>query len=628
MVSSPPQDTIAEALRLAVLVASARGALDPLDLAAAELALCRPGLAEDASHGWARANLPLLVGDPRRGTRASHEVPFGATSWRTIFRRAHNPDAKLALGAGCGFWVEHTTGRLWSWGEPGARGDLGGFETRVPAPIQTLNRVKVTAVSVGDKHVLACDSAGAVWSWGDASHGKLGTPREERRTKNVAFDVWADPRATPRRVAGFGVDADGIAPVTGDQSDDAESFEVNTNKKKNKKKKPPAFAVSVAAGAEHSAAVDAAGGAWAWGANDCGQCGVYSATGSIPFSATSSPRPRRLECLFRAGARVVAAAAGKTTTFLLDERGKTWRCFSNAASVGAWALGGSNESDGSFDGDADADSGSDAESDSGSVSENDAETVSATAVPKRKNKVARLRWCVRAFAPHLIATHVALKHEHALFVDRRGDAYGWGKSADGATGVGIFAVTMAGPLRNGALRDAGRLRRAAVSAHHTLVLACDGKVYGFGKNASHELDAKAGATFAGPLRVSVPPGGGCGAKTKTLGSNDDADDTAACVAIAAGAFVANRDSGALFAFSRGGGYVGASAAVRASDGRVLTWGAPRPWLGRGGRVDDAWAPGNEPAPVRFEETASFGDERGEKAAKDEASGPSRAAAVA
>jgi alpha-tubulin suppressor-like RCC1 family protein len=214
-----------------------------------------------------------------------------------------------------------------------------------------------------------------------------------------------------------------------------------------------------------------------------------------------------------------------------------------------------------------------------------------------------------------------------VFVDRRGDAYGWGKSADGATGVGIFAVTMAGPLRNGALRDAGRIRRAAVSKHHTLVLACDGKVYGFGKNASHELDANAGATFAGPLRVFVPPGGGFGAKTKELCSNDDADDTAACVAIAAGAFVENRDSGASFSFSRGGAH-GASAAVRASDGRVLTWGAPRPWLGRGGRVDDAWAPGNEPAPVRFEETASFDDERDEKAAKDEASGPSRAAAVA
>jgi len=53
---------------------------------------------------------PLLVGDPRRGTRASREVPFGATSWRAIFRRAHNPDAKLALGAGCGFWVERPPG--------------------------------------------------------------------------------------------------------------------------------------------------------------------------------------------------------------------------------------------------------------------------------------------------------------------------------------------------------------------------------------------------------------------------------------------------------------------------------------------------------------------------------------
>ena len=106
MVSSPPRDTIAEALRLAVVVASARGALDPLDLAAAELALCLPGLAEDASQGWARAHLPLLVGDPRRGTRASRGVPFGATSWRAIFRRAHNPDAKLAIGAGCGFRVD------------------------------------------------------------------------------------------------------------------------------------------------------------------------------------------------------------------------------------------------------------------------------------------------------------------------------------------------------------------------------------------------------------------------------------------------------------------------------------------------------------------------------------------
>ena len=158
MVSSPPQDTIAEALRLAVVVASARGALDPLDLAAAEIALCLPGLAEDASQGWARAHLPLLVGDPRRGTRASRGVPFGATSWRAIFRRAHNPDAKLAIGAGCGFRVDDRTGRLWSWGEPGAVlcfRDV--FEIKhAPAPMRGFApKTKVTAVSVGNAHALA-----------------------------------------------------------------------------------------------------------------------------------------------------------------------------------------------------------------------------------------------------------------------------------------------------------------------------------------------------------------------------------------------------------------------------------------------------------------------------------------
>ena len=99
------------------------------------------------------------------------------------------------------------------------------------------------------------------------------------------------------------------------------------------------FAVSVAAGVEHSVAVDAAGGAWSWGSDAYGQCGRRKKNGA-PAPACS-PRPARLEGLFRGGARVVAAAAGKTTTLLLDETGRVWRCFSNAASVGAWAEAGS-----------------------------------------------------------------------------------------------------------------------------------------------------------------------------------------------------------------------------------------------------------------------------------------------
>ena len=594
MVSSPPQDTIAEALRLAVVVASARGALDPLDLAAAELALCLPGLAEDASQGWARAHLPLLVGDPRRGTRASRGVPFGATSWRAIFRRAHNPDAKLAIGAGCGFRVDDRTGRLWSWGEPGAVLCCREvFEMkRALAPVRGFApKTKVTAVSVGNAHALACDSAGAVWAWGDASHGKLGTPlgeEEKEPHSEGSFAVFDPPSSsTPRRVAGFGAETRASGLRASETTFSSEESITST------------FAVSVAAGVEHSVAVDAAGGAWAWGSDAYGQCGR-------PIGAPAparSPRPARLEGLFRGGARVVAAAAGKTTTLLLDETGRVWRCFSNAASVGAWAEAGST-----FGGPPCFRKRENAKT----SSRDDSEGL-------QKKKSVRASECVRAFAEHLVVTHVALTHEHALLIDRRGDAHGWGRSGDGATGVGVFAAAMAGPLRGGALRDAGRLRRAAVSAHHSLVLACDGSVYGFGKNASHELDARAGATSAGPLRVAVPP-------SRRERATDKDAAAAACVAIAAGAFVENGAGGGASFSSRRGVAVGASAATRASDGRVLTWGAPRAWLGRGGCADEPWAPGNEPAPVRFEETED--DETFFRAKDDGSGGTPRAAAVA
>ena len=560
MVSSPPQDTIAEALRLAVVVASARGALDPLDLAAAELALCLPGLAEDASQGWARAHLPLLVGDPRRGTRASRGVPFGATSWRAIFRRAHNPDAKLAIGAGCGFRVDDRTGRLWSWGEPGAVlccRDV--FEMkRAPAPVRGFApKTKVTAVSVGNAHALACDSAGAVWAWGDASNGKLGVllgeeEKEPPSEGSFAVGRFDPPSSTPRRVAGFGAETRRGLHLA---SETTEASITNT------------FAVSVAAGVEHSVAVDAAGGAWSWGSDAYGECGRRKKNGAP--SPACSPRPARLEGLFRGGARVVAAAAGKTTTLLLDETGRVWRCFSNAASVGAWAVERTSAAFGERDGERDGERGSDSD---------------ASAEREVLSVYDSTRWCARAFAEHLVVTHIALTYERAVFIDRRGDARAWGRSGDDATGGGVFAAAVAGPLRDGDLRDVGRLRRAAVSAGHSLVLACDGRVYGFGNNESHEVDARARATFvSGPIAVSVP----FSVLEQRTKDEDAAVTHAACVSIAAGT----------------SGSVGASAAVRASDGRVLTWGAPGPWLGRG--VHDRhymWAPGNEPAPVRFEET--------------------------
>ena len=106
-------------------------------------------------------------------------------------------------------------------------------------------------------HALACDNAGAVWAWGDASHGKLGVALGEEEKEppsegSFAVRRFDPPSSTPRRVAGFGA-ATGLATT--------EESITST------------FAVSVAAGVEHSVAVDAAGGAWAWGSDAYGQCG-------------------------------------------------------------------------------------------------------------------------------------------------------------------------------------------------------------------------------------------------------------------------------------------------------------------------------------------------------------------
>ena len=575
MVSSPPQDTIAEALRLAVVVASARGALDPLDLAAAEIALCLPGLAEDASQGWARAHLPLLVGDPRRGTRASRGVPFGATSWRAIFRRAHNPDAKLAIGAGCGFRVDDRTGRLWSWGEPGAVlcfRDV--FQIKhAPAPMRGFApKTKVTAVSVGNAHALACDSAGAVWAWGDASNGKLGVllgeeEKEPPSEGSFAVGRFDPPSSTPRRVAGFGAETRRGLHLA---SETTEASITNT------------FAVSVAAGVEHPWRWTPAGGAWSWGSDAYGQCGRRNGrAGPGVFAAA-----RASEGLFRGGARVVAAAAGKTTTLLLDETGRVWRCFSNAASVGAWAEAGS---------------------------------TFGKRPPFGESSSRESSECVRAFAEHLVVTHVALTHEHALLIDRRGDAHGWGRSGDGATGVGVFAAAMAGPLRGGALRDAGRLRRAAVPAHHSLVLACDGACTGSGRMR------RTSWTRARARR----PRGRCGSRCRPApGTRERQRRRRRRLRPPSPPARSSRTAPEeARRFPSRAGSLSAPPRRRArSDGRVLTWGAPRAWLGRGGRADEPWAPGNEPAPVRFEETED--DETFFRAKDDGSGGAPRAAAAA
>ena len=85
--------------------------------------------------------------------------------------------------------------------------------------------------------------------------------------------------------------------------------------------------------------------------------------------------------------------------------------------------------------------------------------------------------------------------------------------------------------------------------------------------------ARPGVDSRAAARANAVGGGGIGAKV---------------AAVACGTALPGRCSAAR----------SASAAIRAEDGRVYAWGAPRAWLGRGDD-GDAWAPGGEPGPIRF-----------------------------
>ncbi len=117
-------------------------------------------------------------------------------------------------------------GALAGWGANEFGQVQSGLATMVATPLRlAAPGVKLVTVVAGSRHSLALDEAGKVWAWGDNSSGQLGLGHTR-------------PVSSPTLVA-----------------------------------KLPAKARSLAAGAQHSAALLADGTVWVWGANNRGQLG-------------------------------------------------------------------------------------------------------------------------------------------------------------------------------------------------------------------------------------------------------------------------------------------------------------------------------------------------------------------
>ena len=147
-----------------------------------------------------------------------------------------------------------TNATVWIW----------GYGNKVPAPVPGLSNI--IAICAGDYHTLALAADGTVWAWGDNGYGQLGDGGAENYS-------------------------DLPVPVVG-----------LTN------------VIGVAAGIWHSLAVDGLGRLWAWGSDDWGQLGD-AGSGSV------ASQPFQVPGL----SNIVSVAAGSYASAALDAEGYWWQ---------------------------------------------------------------------------------------------------------------------------------------------------------------------------------------------------------------------------------------------------------------------------------------------------------------
>ncbi len=285
-------------------------------------------------------------------------------------------------------------GTVWAWGENG-KGQLGiGTNTNANQPYTT-QIDHVVVIAAGGAHSLALKSDGTVWVWGENDDGQLG-----EGTNNDA--------ASPVQVNAFRL----------------------------------VRAVGIAAGDQHSLAVDGNGDVWAWGRNDFGQLGDSSI-----ISRTTPVKVKQLT-------GVVQVAAGATHSLARKSDGSVW----------AWG-------------------------DRRHLQLGEAALAPYTATP------VRVQFGLPTTPPNYISDIVAIaaggEHNFALNTSNQILAWGSDRYRESSAGNGGLNVTAPDGTEltfshvfQGLL---GTPRAMSAGAHHSLALTDDGRVWAWGRNDKGQL---------------------------------------------------------------------------------------------------------------------------------------------
>jgi len=309
--------------------------------------------------------------------------------------RSGRPHNFLATGG------EHTLmvseGRVFAWGN-NTFGQLGdgkgglGVISRAPVKVsQPTGLAGVIAVATGHQHSLALDSHGAVWAWGNNTFGQLG-------------DGSIIDRMTPVKLTGI---------FTG-------------------------RITAIAAGNDHSIALDASGEMWVWGHNNFGQLGNGSAIDStVPIPLTGLAPP---------GVKAISAGIGHSLA--LDARGQVW----------SWGL-------------------------------NNRGQLGRTALPTD------FPVQINYPSPPQRFIEIAAGSEHSLAIEDNGTLWAWGADSAGQLGNGATAIDQVTPIQVNQANGFTRAVRIAAGAFHSMALTAGGTVYAWGANSEGQIGD--GATLPG-----------------------------------------------------------------------------------------------------------------------------------
>jgi alpha-tubulin suppressor-like RCC1 family protein len=262
---------------------------------------------------------PYAWGDATNG-----ELGNGASGYSSAPVEVKMPSGVSFVTMATGYYFNlaiDQTGRVWAWGANGF-GQLGNGTTNnspVPVKVSAPDGVTFTAVAVGGSHGIALDNTGKAWTWGRNFSGELGNGTTTNSVTPVAVNI--PPNVTFTAIAAgesfsLALDRNGQAWAWGFNSDGELGNGNTTNSSTPVAVNMPSNTVftQIAGGSYHAVTLDQSGNAWTWGFNASGQLGNGNNT------ASSSP----VSVAISNGKTLISVAAGSDHSLALDSTGQAW----------------------------------------------------------------------------------------------------------------------------------------------------------------------------------------------------------------------------------------------------------------------------------------------------------------